>query len=181
VSRRACALGLAVLVLATGPGCGRKGQPLPPLRPIPGPIPDLTAARTDDRVTLTFTVPRANRDGSTPSAVQHIEIYMIETAPDAPVPTSAQVLAPEHLITSLDVRPRDAVPAKGDPPDRRPVPGEKAQFVDVVTGRTPGAADAPTRHYVAVGVVSKRKGDPSPVVSVPLSRVPGVLHASEGG
>jgi len=180
VTRRACAAGLAALLLA-GTGCGRKGPPLPPLRPVAGPISDLTAARTDDRVTLTFTIPRTNRDGSTPSAVQHIEIYMTETAPDAPAPTVAQILAADHLLTSIDVRPRDAVAAKGDPPDRRPIPGEKHQFVDVVTGRTLGAPDAPTRHYLVIGVVSKRKGDPSSVVSVPLSRTPDVLHAGEGG
>jgi predicted small lipoprotein YifL len=181
VRRRACAAALIALLLLTGAGCGRKGPPLPPLRPISGPISDLTAARTDDRVTLTFTIPRTNRDGSTPSAVQHIEIYMMETAPGAAVPSVMEILAADHLLTSIDVRPRDAVAAKGDPPDRRPIPGEKHQFVDVVTGRTPGAPDAPTRHYLAIGVVSKRKGDPSPVVSVPLSRTPDVLHAGEGG
>lgn len=164
-----CAAGVAALVVTSG--CGRKGPPLPPLRPVPGHVTDLAAVRTDDRVTLTFTVPAANRDGSRPSVVEHIEIYMMETAAGAPAPTPAQVVTPDHLLTSIDVRPPDAARAPGDPPDRRPIAGEKSQFVDVVTGRSVGAPDAPTRHYVAIGVTGRRRGEASLVVSVPLSRL----------
>ncbi len=173
------AAALAILMLAFG--CGRKGPPLPPLRPLPGPIPDLAATRTDDRVTLTFTVPKANRDGSTPSVVAQVEIYVMETAPGAPAPTVAQVVTPDHLLTSLDVRPADSVRAPGDSPDRRSGPGEPAQFVDVVTGRVLGAPDAPTRHYVAIGVTGRRRGDPSPVVSVSLVKPPDVLRVANAG
>jgi hypothetical protein len=176
---RWCAAAAAAFVVAAG--CGRKGPPLPPLRPLPGTVADLEAARTDDRVTLTFTIPAANRDGSTPSVVEHIEIYVVETPAGAPAPTPAQVMTPDHLLTSLDVRPRDAVRAKGDPPDRRPIPGEKTQFVDVVTGRALDVPDAPTRHYVAVGLTGNRRGEPSPVVSVRLSKPPGVLRAGKSG
>ncbi len=173
--RRLVVAALAVLVLAA---CGRKGPPLAPLRPIPGPAAGFAAQRVDDRITLRFTVPKANRDGSTPSAVEHVEIYVIETPAGAPAPTPAQVLAADNLLTSIDVRPADAVRAPADPPDRRPGVGEPAQFVDVVTRPDLGTASAPTRHYVAVGVSGRRRGDASAVVSVPLSRAPAVLHGA---
>lgn len=172
--RRLVVAGLAVMALAA---CGRKGPPLAPLRPIPGAIAGFAAQRVDDRITLSFTVPKANRDGSTPSAVEHVEIYVLEAAAGAPAPTPAQVLAADNLLTSVDVRPADSVRAPGDPPDRRPGAGEPGQFVDVVTRPNLGTAGAPTRHYVAVGVSGRRKGEASPVVSVPLSRAPSVLRA----
>jgi hypothetical protein len=177
VSARVARLGItAIVVLAALSACGRKGPPQPPFRPIPGHVTDLAATRAEDRITLTLTVPRANRDGSTPSAVQHIEIYVLETAAAAPVPTPEQVIAGDRLLTSIDVRAADAVRSPADPPDRRPMPGEKTQFVDVLSGRPIGVADAPTRHYVAIGVTGNRKGAPSLVTSVPLSKPPEVLH-----
>jgi len=168
--------GLAALAMLSG--CGRKGPPLPPYRPVPGHVTDLAAARVDDRVTVTFTVPKANRDGSTPSVVQQVEIYVLETAAGAPPPTSAQVLDADHLLTSIDVRPVDALRAPGDSPDRRPGPGEPAQWVDVLVGRPIGAPDAPTRHYIAIGVTTRRRGEPSLVVSVTLSKPPDALRGS---
>lgn len=179
MSARLVRLGItSVVVLAGVSACGRKGPPLPPLRPVPGHVADLAATRVDDRITLTFTVPRANRDGTTPSAVQHVEIYVLETAPADPVPTSEKVIEADRLLTSIDVRPADAVRAPGDPPDARPGPGEKAQFVDVLTGRPIGVVDAPTRHYVAIGITGNRRGAPSLVTSVPLSKAPGALRAT---
>ncbi|HET9269099.1 MAG TPA: lipoprotein [Vicinamibacterales bacterium] len=178
MSGRLARLGITgAVVLAAVSACGRKGPPLPPLRPVPGHVTDLAATRVDDRVTLTFTIPRANRDGSTPSAVQHVEIYVVETAASAPVPTPEKVIEADRLLTSVDVRPADAVRAPGDPPDPRPGPGEQARFVDVLSGRPIGVADAPTRHYVAIGVTGNRRGAPSLVTSVPLSKTPDVLRA----
>ena len=161
-----------IAVLAAVSACGRKGPPLPPLRPIPGHVADLAAARVDDRITLTFTVPKANRDGTTPSVVEHVELYVLETPANAPAPTPAQVLAADKLLTSVDVRPVDVPRGSGDPPDRRPAAGEAAQFVDVLGARPVGVPDAPTRHYIAIGITGKRRGEPSLVTSVPLSKAP---------
>ena len=46
-------------------------------------------------------------------------------------------------------------------------------------GRPVGVADAPTRHYVAVGVTANRRGAPSLVTSVPLSKAPDGLRARQ--
>jgi hypothetical protein len=104
--------------------------------------------------------------------VQQVEIYVLETAASAPAPSPEEVLKADRLLTSIDVRPADAIRAPGDPPDRRPGPGEAAQFVDVLAGRPLGVPDAPTRHYVAIGVTGNRRGAPSVVTSVPLSKAP---------
>lgn len=161
--------------------CGRKGPPLAPLRPVPGTVTDLAATRAGSRVTLTFTVPKANRDGSTPAAIQHIEIYVLEAPAGGAPPTPAAVLAADHLLTSVDVRPADAVRGPDDPPDRRPGAGDRAQFVDMLTQPAVDTPGAPTRHYVAVGVVGRRRGDVSVVVSVPLARVPDALRTARAG
>lgn len=179
MSRRVARLGItSIVVLAAVSACGRKGNPLPPLRPVPGHVTDLVAKRNEDRVTLTFTIPKANRDGTTPSAVERIELYVLDTAASAPAPTPAQVIGGDQLLTSIDVRPADAMRAPGDPPDKRPGPGEAATWVDVLKGPV-GVPDAPTRHYVVVGVTGKRRGDPSLVTSVPLSKAP--VGVARGG
>jgi predicted small lipoprotein YifL len=181
VSRRVARLGITgIVVLAAVSACGRKGNPLPPLRPVPGHVTDLAAKRTEDRVTLTFTVPKANRDGTLPSAVEHLEIYVLETAANAPAPTPAQVIEGDRLLTSIDVRPADAMRAAGDPPDKRPGAGEQATWIDVLKGPV-GVPDAPTRHYVVIGVTAKRRGDPSLVTSVPLSKAPDVAQGRSFG
>jgi hypothetical protein len=170
----------SLAAIAVTAACGRKGPPLPPLRPVPGPIAGFAAQRVDDRITITFTVPKANRDGSTPSAIEHVEIYVLETPAGAPPPTPAQVLAADNLLTSVDVRPADAVPAPAGPPDLRPGAGESAQFVDVISRPDLGTPTAPTRHYVAVGVTGRRKGDASAVVSVPLARAGRLARRGRG-
>jgi hypothetical protein len=55
-----------LLVVASVGACGKKGNPLPPLRPVPARIADLTAVRTRGQVELQFTVPAVNLDGTTP-------------------------------------------------------------------------------------------------------------------
>lgn len=53
----------ALLLLALLPACGKKGDPLPPLRPTPAAVTDLRLAQRGDQVVITFTAPRAGVDG----------------------------------------------------------------------------------------------------------------------
>ena len=50
------AMGLAIT------GCGTPGAPLPPSLKLPDPVTDLSAARTGNQVTLTWTMPKKNKD-----------------------------------------------------------------------------------------------------------------------
>lgn len=124
VRRRSCrAMALAVLVFAGA--CGKKGNPLPPLRPVPSRIADLTAHRTDDRIELRFTVPSTNADGSQPLALSRVEIYRVAAAP-LPVTPTAATSAP-------------ATTATPDPTRVTPAPG-----VEVAVPPTGASAATPT-------------------------------------
>jgi hypothetical protein len=54
------ALGVAAMLLAAG--CGTPGAPLPPSLKLPDPVTNLSAARTGNQVSLTWTMPRRNAD-----------------------------------------------------------------------------------------------------------------------
>jgi hypothetical protein len=60
-------LGWAALTIALAAvlaliGCGTPGAPLPPSLKLPDPVTDLSATRTGDQVTLTWTMPKKNTD-----------------------------------------------------------------------------------------------------------------------
>jgi hypothetical protein len=160
-----------VLAVLAAAACGRKGNPLPPLRPPPGALADVNARRIDDRVELRFTIPAANADGTTPSVIERIEIYLSPVSA-APAPTVAQVMDARNLKGRIDVRPADAPdPAPNRPPDPRPVAGDAALYVDTVG---PDAVGPETvRHYVVVAVAAgKRRGPSSGLIDVPWSAAP---------
>ncbi len=57
--------GALPVVLAAGmaiPGCGTPGAPLPPSLKLPDKVTDLSATRTGDQVSLTWTMPKKNTD-----------------------------------------------------------------------------------------------------------------------
>ncbi len=175
--RRAGWLTAALLVAA----CGKAGPPLPPLRPAPGRIADAAAERSDDRVEIRFTVPAANADGSTPSAIERVEIYGVSTAAAAPAPTMAQVLAQKNLKTRITVRrpPRESeaapTPAPAPTPPAKsldPLPGDPAVYRDPIAASEHGAAAA-VRYYAVIGIAGRdRRSAPSGLIAVPLSPGP---------
>jgi hypothetical protein len=73
---RAIAPGL-VFFLAAGLGCGKKGDPRPPLRPTPATIAGLRLAQRGDQVEIRFTAPRASTDGSRLSVLE-IELFVAD-------------------------------------------------------------------------------------------------------
>jgi len=170
VSRRrvgAWAAGVTTVLLLAA--CGKRGNPLPPLRPVPARVTDLAALRADNQIELQFTVPAANADGSTPLALSHVEIYRAAAGTGAAAPTPAQILADaKNLRGDLVVRtPESAAPS----PPQSPAPGERARFVDRLDASEAGTAS--TWNYLVVGVAGRaRRGQPSAVVTVPLGSPP---------
>lgn len=164
----ACALSMLV-------ACGKRGDPLPPLRPVPARIADLSARRTADRVELTLTVPAANADGTTPPAVDRVDVFATSLPADAPVPTAAQVAGnTDNLIGRVLVRAAaadDPPPSAAAGPNAAATPGAAARVVDVVGPDGAGAV----RYYAAVGIAGTGSGRPGPasaVLPVPLGPPP---------
>ena len=182
---------LVACVAALVAGCGKRGDPLPPLRPVPAGIADLAVRRTADRVDVSLTVPAANADGTTPAAVDRVDVYARSLPADAPPPTAAQLAGdPANLIARIMVRePAPASPAAppaspaapaaapGSPaaaarPTATVRPGEIARVVDTAAAET---ASNVTRYFTAVAVAGTGAGRPgpaAPVLSVPLGALP---------
>lgn len=171
-----------MLVLVTG-ACGKKGNPLPPLRPVPTRILDLTAVRTPGRVELRFTVPTANLDGTTPVVVDHVDIYRMVEVPDTPPPPAGQVADARNLRTTLPVR--QPPPPDGSTPAVPtsalvPAPGDVATFTDDITDLEQQGVGA--IYYVAVPVATPgrgRNGPPTPIANVSLGTVPAAATGVE--
>ena len=161
-------LGASLLAVLAAAGCGKRGNPLPPLRSVPARIADLTAHRVDDRVELAWTVPAANTDGTALAGLTGLEVYAVSTAASEPAPAAAALLVRERLVTRLAVRGESSPTAVPGSADTRPAPGERARFVEPVVNPPVAAA---VRHYVVVPVMRDGRGRAdarSDVVSVPL-------------
>ncbi len=171
---------MAGVLLVTVVACGKRGNPLPPLRPVPARIADLAAVRTSGQVELRFTVPAANLDGTVPAAIDRVDIFAMRAVPDQPAPAAGALAAdPRNLIESLPVR--RPLPANGATPESVasalvPQPGDVAVFVDRVDAAEQAGATA--IYYVAVPVAGAtgrgRPGPPTAVANVPLGPLPAV-------
>lgn len=60
--RKARAAALGIVFCASLSGCGTPGAPQPPSLNLPAPVADLSASRTGNQVTLTWTMPKRNTD-----------------------------------------------------------------------------------------------------------------------
>jgi hypothetical protein len=157
--------------------CGKKGNPLPPLRPVPTRILDLSAVRTPGRVQLNLTVPTTNLDGSTPVVIDHVDIYRMAAVPDTPPPPAGQVANPKNLRATLPVR-QPPRPDGSEPSVAAstlvPAPGEVATYADDISDLESQGVSA--AYYVAVPVATPgrgRNGPPTPIANVSLGDLPG--------
>jgi hypothetical protein len=161
---------VAGLVVLCAAGCGKRGSPLAPLRLVPARIADLTAVRTAERVELHFTVPAANLDGTTPPAVDRVDIYGWPAPAGAPPMAASAIVADRRLLrTSIAVRRTDDPTEQAAGPSS-PAAGERALVVDTV-----GTLTAAAIHYVVVPVAGSgrgRQGPPSAPAAVPLGAPP---------
>jgi hypothetical protein len=164
---------LVVLAVA----CGKKGNPLPPLRPVPARIADFVAVRTAGQVELRFTVPAANLDGTVPAAIDRVDVFAMRAVSGQPVPTAGALSAdPGNLLQSLPIGrppPRDGSPPETAVSTLVPRPGDVAVFADRVDAAEQAGVTA--IYYVAVPVAGTgrgRRGPPTAVATVPLGPLP---------
>lgn len=192
---------IIALVAAAGlaPACGKKGPPLPPLRPIPAAVDTITARRLGETVRLELTLPAKNLDGTQPVDLSRVEIWGLTIDPDGREPTQAEFLSRAVLVATIDVQPpppADAPPPEA--PDPRPAPGAAVFADEPLTpelktpvrfeaiadapvsppkpmSEEPGAAAGPARTYFALAFNSRDKpSPPSPRVPVTLRDAPAV-------
>src|SRR6266704_840630 len=65
---------IAIVLLLLLPACGKEGPPLPPFIRIPEPVKDLKAIQSGYTLTLTWTNPTKNIDGSAATNLSHVQI-----------------------------------------------------------------------------------------------------------
>ena len=169
IGRRRLRAGLLAAVLAglAGIACGKKGPPLPPLNLLPTPPADFSAVRRDVKVDLTFKIPGANTDRSTPADLTRVEVYALST--EMPV-TSDEVVRRGTRVVSVPVnKPKD--PDEPEPETPAPKgPGLDQNEIANVSDELPADAGAEShRAYVAVGINKRgRRGALTPRIAVPM-------------
>ena len=135
-----------MLAAAIAAGCGKKGPPLPPLRPVPGPVTGVTARLVNGRVEIHFTIPTTNADRTSPASVARVEVYARSVPGDSPRPIKEQIVLRDNLVGTIEVKPPetdadkpgDAKPdAPPPPPDHRPGIGESAVFTETLPTAAP--------------------------------------------
>jgi len=163
---RARTLALAAIGAVAAAACGAKGRPMPPLRPIPVAVSDFSIERDGAASRLRILIPDTNRDGSTPPAVDRIEIYALTQAAEAAGPGTTELIVAEHLVGTVEVRP-STPPKEGAPPDKRPAAGDVTTFIDM----TPPAAGS-IRYFAAVASAGRRRSGTGTILPVPLGEPP---------
>ncbi len=175
--RRRPILGVSVAAAVfVAAACGKKGNPLPPLRPVPSRITDLTVVRTTDQVELHFTVPASNLDGTEPPAVDRVDIFGQAASAGTPPPTAGRIAAdPDHRRAQLAVRPPPADADTPAPTDGtgKPAAGDRATVIDHVAADV--SAGSTVIYYTVVPVAGRgrgRSGPPSALATVSLGPLP---------
>jgi hypothetical protein len=100
-----CALTAGLAALFAAIGCGTPGAPQPPSLKLPDPVTNLSAVRTGDQVTLTWTMPKKNTDkllikGNIPARVCRKEA----SGEFVPVPASLS-FAPQAKASFIETLP----------------------------------------------------------------------------
>lgn len=143
--RVALRLLLVGALVGAAAACGKKGPPLPPLRPAPDKPTAVSVIRRSGDVTIRFTTPVRNMDGSEPFVFDRIDIYAMTVLPGKMSPTLRQLVDDKNKVGEAArefARPRKPTTVKpvtsGQPADDadddepKPVPLEYSEKVAIV-------------------------------------------------
>lgn len=138
------AAGCAALALVA---CGKKGDPLPPLLPIPAAAEDLTVQQRGSELILRFAYPRTTAAGQPLGALERIEVYelvrpALERRADEPG-------APEEEAPHEDVAPEVMA-------------GEETPAEEVAAGEVPGQPHAEISETALPGPTEPQPGATPP-------------------
>ena len=169
-------------------GCGKKGDPLPPLVRVPVAPGDLVAERRASTTELRFTVPASNTDGTRPANIQRVDVYALTgsgTVSDDELLKIGTRIASVAVKAPLD--PDDVIGPDDPNEDLQPPQGSGLdqgistmvkEDLPAVAASASTNADIPTRHYLAIGISTRgRRGLFSRRVTVPLVAAPAAPSA----
>ena len=192
---------VALAIAAAVTGCGKKGAPLAPFIRVPVAVENLTPRRVGDDVYVSFTVPAANIDGSTPASIARVELYAataltppararfleiatrVDTVPVAPAADPADADAgavmpePDPKAGALQGRSvtlRDRITPEAMVPRELTVLPEERRAAQATVGLTAAPRVTALRRFYMAIAFSRRgvPGPPSPIVELGLTALP---------
>ena len=115
--------------------CGKRGDPLPPLRPIPAPAEAFTIRQVGDVIRLEWTAPSANQDRTTENVLlRDVDIRRRIIDLPALIEEQTKIIEPKE-----PKEPGEGEPGEGEPGEGEPGEGAKAT-IDPLTGEPVDAA-----------------------------------------
>lgn len=117
---------VAALALLVAAGCGKKGPPLAPVVRVPAAVEEVTTRRVGNEAYVTFTIPTANIDDTTPADVRRIDVYAYTGLTPPPPRRFVEVAS---VVGSFAVAPPPVPPGSGLPVPPPPPPGAPAAGV----------------------------------------------------
>lgn len=170
-----------MLLLAASPGCGKRGDPLPPLRIVPQPVTELRLSQRGAALETSFVAPRLATDGS---RLGVIEVELLKTSQEGDfeklaIRTSERVAPGEAIVKSEPLPPPGTVvrvaaraSAKGRTSNRTPV-------VTLVAQPLPLAPQMLTSELTPTGLVLRWVApNPPPPVPEPAPQATPTVPAS---
>jgi hypothetical protein len=163
-------LGIPVLLIVTltASGCGKKGDPLAPLRLVPSAVTEISVRQVGNEVQLKFVLPTTNLNGPGRIDLDRVEIYAMTVAPGV-APPNRDLLTKGHVVGAISVKPP---PPPGEQPedaepDKRPGPGDHVSFAEKLTPEKlkPEAINPATEDRGSRG--GARGSSPSPATEPP--------------
>ncbi|MGH9141319.1 MAG: hypothetical protein ACRD2I_09280 [Vicinamibacterales bacterium] len=160
--------------------CGKAGPPLPPLVKLPVAPADVVALRRGNAVSVSFTVPAANTDGTRPANVASAEVYAITAPVTVPPLSDANLLKLGTKVGAVEVKaPRDPnlTADVDDPADEVEAPegpgldqGAVARLNESLTRDMMKAVVPPVDKHAPVAAAEPQRDAPllGPPIAVPL-------------
>jgi hypothetical protein len=180
-SRSATSVALTLLLVSCSIACGKKGDPLAPLRLVPAPVGELSGRRSAQQVELRFILPKQNANGPGAIDLDRVEVYAVTVGPGMVTPPNRDLLTSARVVGTIPVRPP---PVEGGPQpsvdDKRPGPGEIVTFVEDLTDDklkpTPGlpAAAPPKPDAPSAAPVTPAPSEPATAAATPPGAKPDV-------
>ena len=148
-------------------GCGKKGPPLAPFARVPRGATGLVVSRTGDVVSITFTIPSANVDESTPADIGRVDVYAV-TVMD---PNDVRDPRRMTLVGSVPVRKPPEPEPEDEKKKQKETTEEKKPAPPPEPGEDQGAVVTLTETLTAEMLVpvAPQKKAPSPAQAEPVS------------